>query len=238
MRAQARRRRLANGWRTSPYFLELPKAKPLGVDAEIDRYSDKYRRKPQARGGLCAPGSQEGKPSPSVLLAPDFLLFRDLPPDGARAPCVGHDAHPQVLPAGALHQARARHSEHGQPPCQPGACARSRHTFPTFPVQGQEQGRARAAGRGGFVGGGGREGRGRPHAPGASHGALAQTDKLPTRTSANVHHFPLAIDRRAPPCTTLRPHRTRRRRLPKACVYPVICQAAHRGCSVPHVVTN
>ena len=46
-----RRRRLAQAWRQSPYYLDKPKPKPVGDDAEIERYSDKYRGAAKARGG-------------------------------------------------------------------------------------------------------------------------------------------------------------------------------------------
>ena len=48
--SQNRKRKLANCWRLSPYFLEPPKPAPVGVDAEIARYSDKYRKRAKARG--------------------------------------------------------------------------------------------------------------------------------------------------------------------------------------------
>lgn len=78
---QARRRRLANGWRQSPYFLELPKPKPVGVDAEMERYSDRYRRKPQVRllFGVCLRRSV-------VIFASPSTAHSRVPPQTERVP--------------------------------------------------------------------------------------------------------------------------------------------------------
>ncbi|KAL2614014.1 hypothetical protein R1flu_025706 [Riccia fluitans] len=39
----SRRRHLESAWNVSPYFIEKPKVKSVGVAAEIERYSDRYK---------------------------------------------------------------------------------------------------------------------------------------------------------------------------------------------------
>eukprot|EP00898_Chlorokybus_atmophyticus_P007792 jgi/Chlat1/8013/Chrsp7S07760 len=45
----AKRRALMSAWRHSPYYLQTPKVKAVGVAADIERYSDRYRAHPDAK---------------------------------------------------------------------------------------------------------------------------------------------------------------------------------------------
>ncbi|CAM6128889.1 unnamed protein product [Calypogeia fissa] len=45
----SRRRRLESAWNVSPYYIEKPKPKSVGVAAEIERYSDRYKLKVQTK---------------------------------------------------------------------------------------------------------------------------------------------------------------------------------------------
>eukprot|EP00850_Spirogloea_muscicola_P017224 SM000146S00944 [mRNA] locus=s146:35360:44700:- [translate_table: standard] len=74
-RLLARSRQLAAAWRFSPYYLEKPAPRPVGLAAEIERYSDKY--KPKAR--------VERAPLSSVLkLTPAHFPAQLLGPDAKR----------------------------------------------------------------------------------------------------------------------------------------------------------
>eukprot|EP00850_Spirogloea_muscicola_P011554 SM000072S21188 [mRNA] locus=s72:268587:273191:+ [translate_table: standard] len=74
-RLLARSRQLAAAWRFSPYYLEKPAPRPVGLAAEIERYSDKY--KPKAR--------MERAPLSSVLkLTPAHFPAQLLGPEAKR----------------------------------------------------------------------------------------------------------------------------------------------------------
>ncbi|KAG6542308.1 hypothetical protein Mapa_016337 [Marchantia paleacea] len=45
----SRRRHLESAWNVSPYYIEKPKAKSVGVAAEIERYSDRYKLSVQTK---------------------------------------------------------------------------------------------------------------------------------------------------------------------------------------------
>ncbi|BBN17707.1 DNA-directed RNA polymerase III subunit RPC7 [Marchantia polymorpha subsp. ruderalis] len=45
----SRRRHLESAWNVSPYYIEKPKAKSVGLAAEIERYSDRYKLSVQTK---------------------------------------------------------------------------------------------------------------------------------------------------------------------------------------------
>ncbi|GAQ92186.1 hypothetical protein KFL_009410020 [Klebsormidium nitens] len=67
-----RRRRLESAWLYSPYHIEKPKSKTVGLAAEIERYADRYRRNPHAiRAPLSSVLKLTPKHFPAELLGPE-----------------------------------------------------------------------------------------------------------------------------------------------------------------------